>query len=187
MAKDDEAFQLRIHEIEGQIAKDTKGLVKQLAAWKYFLHWASSYSPAPTPGHTNADIHLTVPQSAEFAFNHSTTSNPDSFVLFAQDSNYDWLTHIGVKCIAIEPDGVVVFIGSLDSSDLYVSGLSFKIFASKILMSRLLAAQANSMECYFGKMKSKYNPDKNLIEWELECISDYSVPVVADSMQARQL
>lgn len=183
----DEEFQRQIKEIQQQIGLQTKLIVKQITAWRNFIYWASSYPQSVIRGLNDADIVLNKQQSSEFAFSYNPKVYPETFILLAQQSNYAWLSNIGVKCFILENDGVIVVVSSTDSYGVYISGKSFKITVSPSVYEKLRKAKLNCKQVCIGSISHKYDPSRDKLDWSINKISSTYFPVVSSFAEAKNL
>ena len=188
MAKQiDEDLTRRLNEMRDQISEKTKELVKKVDAWRYFIHWASSYAEPVVPGIGDADILLNKQQCSEFAFSYNPKIYPETFILFAQPSNYDWLKSIGIKCFILERDGVVVVIDEVDTYGIYIASKSFKITISENMMEKMQQAKQNAKFARIASINYKYNINSDRTDWSIDELAPYAFPIVDNFLASKRL
>lgn len=188
MAKQiDEDLTRKLNEMRDQISEKTKELVLRVDAWRYFIHWASSYAEQVIPGVGDADIVLNKQQSSEFAFNYNHNIYPETFFLFAQKPNYEWLKNIGIKCFILEKDGIIVVIDEVESYGIYIASKSFKILVSENMMAKMIKAKANCKSARIASMDYVYKSSGDLLTWNIAELSQMPYPVVPDFLSSKRL
>lgn len=183
----DEDYQRYVKELQLQIGFKTKIIVKQLAAWRNFMYWASSYPHPVSRGTNDADIVLNRQQSSEFAISYNPKKYPETLILFAQQSNYDWLNDIGIKCFILDEDGLIAVVSALDAYGVYISGKSFKITVSPSLYEKLQKAKEIGKQVCIGSISHKYNPIKDEVNWSITGLSETYFPIVSNLTEAKNL
>lgn len=183
----DEELAQQLAEIEDNIASESKLLVKRVAAWRYFIHWASSYKNGIEPGKGEADVNLSKQQGSEFAFSYNPKIYPETLILFAQPSLYECLKYIGLKCITIYEDGIVLTISDMEVYDFYIAGMSIKIPSSIALSSKLAQARKYCNQVHIACIDSEYNPSSDKLIWNISELSQATYPIVKDSTEAKLL
>lgn len=178
----DPQLQEKLRQMREKVAETSKIIVKRTEAWRYFINWASSY-PAPiTPASGDADILLNIQQSSEFAFNHDMENHHETFVLFAQQANYDWLSNIGIKCLILEDDGIIVMLDEVDIYGVYIGSKSFKITVAEHMLSKMQNAKKLCKNAQIACIKHQYDPKLDTVNWSIEEIT--SAIHVVDNYQA---
>ncbi len=183
----DPDYQRQVKELQKQIGLQTKTLVKQISAWREFIFLASSYSHPVTRGTKDADIVLSKQHSSEFAFSHNPKTHPNTFVLFAQHSNYSWLTRIGIKCFILDKDGIILVIDNTDSYGIYISGKSVKITVSPSVYEKLRKAKLSCTQVCIGSISHKYNASSDTTNWGINDLHDQYYPIVSSFAEAKNL
>lgn len=167
-AKFDDEQLLKIREIEEIVALESKYKVKAINAWRFLILWLSSFKDDLLPGKGDANFYLTKQQSAEFAYSYNSDLYPDIFVLLAQGQIYDCLKDIGIHCIKIVDDGVIIKISDFDMDGLYIAGLSIKIQAPESLEQRFKSLKKYCNYAQLAELASTYNPNSNKLIWNIK-------------------
>ena len=183
----DEDYQRQVKLIQNQVGLKTKVLVKRIAAWREFIYRASSYAHPVTRGLNDADIVLTKQQSSEFAISYNPKTYPETFILFAQHSNYGWLKDIGIKCFILEDDGIIAVVDEMNVYGVYISGKSFKITVAPSVIEKLQKARLACNQVCIGSISHKYNSTKDQVDWFINDISSVYFPVVSSFAEAKNL
>lgn len=172
-----------LQELEAKIALDTKRLLSRLEAWRYLIHWCSSFGGDLFEGGDGIDLVLTNQQSAEFAFSYDPINHPEAIVILAQPELYECLTNIGIGGFKIDEDGVIFYIQPSEIFDFYVAGMVIKIKASLSLTDKLKAARKTCRNAQIAEVNSSYDSSRDRFNWSLNRITQTIYPVVSHRSQ----
>lgn len=176
-ASSDPLFALKIQNLQHEIAKNTKFIIDEINAWWGFLNWASKANKPLGVGINGADIILNDDQSAEFAFALYQSEKEDIFLLYAQESNFKWLSGLNIKALILNQNGIMVVVDALNNYNVYISGINFIITVSSSNKARLNRIVETCKIGVLGCIKSNYDTRLKTYNWSVKSVSNKPIPV----------